>query len=102
MTSVICIALRLHPLDESQSFPPKQILLREKQRVQLRRQTGPDTLPTAENGFFDSCVLSRLHAEVWAEEGGKVCSNRQNSASLLNIPLDFRQGHRQRERHVGE
>lgn len=29
------------------------------------------TIPGERNGFFDSKVLSRQHAEVW-EEGGKI------------------------------
>jgi pSer/pThr/pTyr-binding forkhead associated (FHA) protein len=42
-------------------------------RVKIGRQTNAKTVPGERNGYFDSKVLSRQHAEVW-EEGGKVRS----------------------------
>ncbi|KAK9363115.1 hypothetical protein V1504DRAFT_446329 [Lipomyces starkeyi] len=33
----------------------------------LGRQMNSRTIPTPENGFFDSRVLSRQHAEIWAD-----------------------------------
>ncbi|THH16715.1 hypothetical protein EW146_g3966 [Bondarzewia mesenterica] len=62
-------ALYLYPLNES--FIPKHIHLPPSQRVKIGRQTNAKTAPGERNGFFDSKVLSRQHAEVW-EEAGKI------------------------------
>ncbi|RMZ88162.1 hypothetical protein DV736_g4604, partial [Chaetothyriales sp. CBS 134916] len=40
--------------------------------LRVGRQTNAKTVPTPTNGYFDSKVLSRQHAEVWAERSGKV------------------------------
>jgi pSer/pThr/pTyr-binding forkhead associated (FHA) protein len=40
--------------------------------LRVGRQTNAKTVPTPSNGFFDSKVLSRQHAEVWAERNGKI------------------------------
>ena len=40
--------------------------------LRVGRQTNAKTAPTATNGFFDSKVLSRQHAEVYAERNGRV------------------------------
>lgn len=40
--------------------------------LRIGRQTNAKTVPTPSNGYFDSKVLSRQHAEVWAERNGKV------------------------------
>ncbi|KIJ46037.1 hypothetical protein M422DRAFT_165804 [Sphaerobolus stellatus SS14] len=58
-------ALSLYPLNES--FIPKYIHL--NQRVKIGRQINAKTAPGERNGFFDSKVLNRQHAEVWEEEG---------------------------------
>ncbi|KAF9259932.1 hypothetical protein L218DRAFT_907825 [Marasmius fiardii PR-910] len=62
-------ALYLYPLNDS--FVPKHISLLHNQRVKIGRQTNAKTTPGERNGYFDSKVLSRQHAEVW-EEGGKI------------------------------
>ncbi len=62
-------ALYLYPLNDS--FIPKHIHLPQGQRIKIGRQTNAKTAPGERNGFFDSKVLSRQHAEVW-EESGKV------------------------------
>ena len=62
-------ALNLLPLNDS--FVPKHIHLPPGQRVKIGRQTNAKSVPGERNGFFDSKVLSRAHAEVW-EDGGKV------------------------------
>ena len=50
------------------TFERKQIPLPFKPGVcRIGRQTGGMTVPTQTNGFFDSNVLSRSHAEVWAD-----------------------------------
>lgn len=40
--------------------------------LRIGRQTNAKTAPTPTNGFFDSKVLSRQHAEVYAERNGRV------------------------------
>ena len=40
--------------------------------LRIGRQTNAKTVPTAINGFFDSKVLSRQHAEIWADANGKI------------------------------
>ncbi|KAI5116796.1 hypothetical protein M0805_001798 [Coniferiporia weirii] len=62
-------ALYLYPLNDS--FVPKHISLVGNQRVKIGRQTNTKTVPGERNGYFDSKVLSRQHAEVW-EENSKI------------------------------
>ncbi|CAJ2504456.1 Uu.00g118500.m01.CDS01 [Anthostomella pinea] len=40
--------------------------------LRIGRQTNVKTVPTPINGFFDSKVLSRQHAEIWADRQGKI------------------------------
>jgi pSer/pThr/pTyr-binding forkhead associated (FHA) protein len=40
--------------------------------LRIGRQTNNKTLPTPQNGYFDSKVLSRQHAEIWADRNGKI------------------------------
>ncbi|KAF2275945.1 uncharacterized protein EI97DRAFT_378179 [Westerdykella ornata] len=40
--------------------------------LRIGRQTNNKTVPTPINGFFDSKVLSRQHAEIWADRTGKI------------------------------
>ncbi|KFA61890.1 hypothetical protein S40285_06567 [Stachybotrys chlorohalonatus IBT 40285] len=40
--------------------------------VRIGRQTNQKMVPTPTNGFFDSKVLSRQHAEIYAERNGKI------------------------------
>ena len=40
--------------------------------LRIGRQTNAKTLPTPLNGYFDSKVLSRQHAEIWADKLGKI------------------------------
>lgn len=63
-------------------------------RVKIGRQTNTKTVPGERNGYFDSKVLSRQHAEVW-EEAGKVslvCRLRIPTPYLRNDHADFYQG----------
>ncbi|KAF7588942.1 hypothetical protein BBP40_004983 [Aspergillus hancockii] len=63
--------LTLVPLNGT--FEKKQINVPYFPEVlRIGRQTNAKTLPTPANGFFDSKVLSRQHAEVWAEKGGRI------------------------------
>ncbi|KAH8926880.1 hypothetical protein BT69DRAFT_1207803, partial [Atractiella rhizophila] len=61
-------SLHLTPLNDT--FVPKQISLNPPgTRVKIGRQTNAKTVPNDRNGYFDSKVLSRMHAEVWCEDG---------------------------------
>lgn len=40
--------------------------------LRVGRQTNNKTIPTPLNGYFDSKVLSRQHAEIWADRNGKI------------------------------
>jgi len=64
--------LMLLPLNGT--FERKQIPLPFlPETLRIGRQTNTKTIPTQTNGFFDSKVLSRQHAEVWADKiTGKV------------------------------
>ncbi|CAG8782945.1 12066_t:CDS:2, partial [Acaulospora colombiana] len=37
--------------------------------VKIGRTTNKHTAPTEKNGYFDSKVLSRIHDEVWIDNG---------------------------------
>ena len=63
-------ALHLYPLNDT--FVPKQINLSpasSRNRVKIGRYSNAKSVPSPLNGFFDSKVLSRAHAEVWSENG---------------------------------
>ena len=79
-------ALYLYPLNDT--WHPKHIFL-TNQHTKIGRQTSSKTAPGERNGFFDSKVLSRQHAEVW-EEGGKVSNHRFSSTvSLPTFSIDL-------------
>ncbi|KAF9350873.1 hypothetical protein BGX34_000949 [Mortierella sp. NVP85] len=61
--------LVLEPVNNT--FAIKSLELAENTRIKIGRQTSVATAPNPTNGYFDSKVLSRVHAEVWSE-GGKV------------------------------
>jgi len=76
-------ALHLHPLNDT--FAPKQISLAPPgphNRIRIGRQTNAKTVPHPNNGYFDSKVLSRAHAEVWSQDG-KVCIRSQAAPHRL-------------------
>ena len=63
--------LALQPL--TGTFDKKQIVVPFFPDVQkIGRQTNQKTIPAASNGYFDSKVLSRQHAEIWADRNGKI------------------------------
>ena len=63
--------LSLIPLNGT--FDRKQITVPYFPEVlRIGRQTNGKTVPSATNGYFDSKVLSRQHAEIWADRAGKI------------------------------
>ncbi|KAF8942949.1 hypothetical protein BGZ47_005963 [Haplosporangium gracile] len=59
--------LVLEPINDT--FVLKSLELPDQVKVKIGRQTGVTTAPHPSNGYFDSKVLSRVHAEVWSEAG---------------------------------
>ncbi|KAG0287351.1 hypothetical protein BGZ96_008703 [Linnemannia gamsii] len=59
--------LVLEPINDT--FILKSLELPDQVKVKIGRQTGVTTAPHPSNGYFDSKVLSRIHAEVWSETG---------------------------------
>ncbi|KAL4901447.1 hypothetical protein BDW74DRAFT_83614 [Aspergillus multicolor] len=70
------------------TFEKKQITLPYfPETLRIGRQTNAKTVPTSKNGFFDSKVLSRQHAEVWADRAtGKVLIRdvKSSNGTFLN------------------
>lgn len=63
----------LHLTPINGTFERKQINVPYYPEVlRIGRQTNQKTVPTPVNGYFDSKVLSRQHAEVWADRQGRV------------------------------
>lgn len=56
-------------LPQHGSFQPKILDLLDGVHVKIGRQTSAKSAPGPNNGYFDSKVLSRTHAEVWYERG---------------------------------
>ncbi|KAI5298783.1 hypothetical protein KEM56_003778, partial [Ascosphaera pollenicola] len=67
-TPILCLA----PVNGT--FEKKQITVPYAPDVlRIGRQTNPKTVSTPSNGYFDSKVLSRQHAEIWATPDGRIC-----------------------------
>ncbi|KKK16095.1 hypothetical protein P175DRAFT_0430123 [Aspergillus ochraceoroseus IBT 24754] len=63
--------LTLIPINDT--FEKKQITVPfYPESLRIGRQTNAKTVPTPTNGYFDSKVLSRQHAEIWADKSGKI------------------------------
>ncbi|GAA5850677.1 hypothetical protein JCM5353_000542 [Sporobolomyces roseus] len=77
-------ALHLTPLNNT--FVPKQISLDPPgQKVKIGRQTNAKTVPNGTNGYFDSKVLSRAHAEVWSEDNKVFIKDvKSSSGTFIN------------------
>jgi hypothetical protein len=84
VSSLIYPSLHLYPLNDT--FVPKQISLAPAgTRVKIGRQTNAKTVPNSTNGYFDSKVLSRMHAEVWSEDS-KVMGENLDETKVLTGP----------------
>ncbi|CAG8677777.1 8624_t:CDS:2, partial [Dentiscutata erythropus] len=51
------------------TFSTKRICLSDNTPVKIGRITNKNTHQTQTNGYFDSRVLSRTHAEIWKDNG---------------------------------
>lgn len=97
-------AIHLAPLNDT--FVPKQIALSPPgTRIKIGRQTNLKTVPNGTNGYFDSKVLSRMHAEVWSDHDKVIPSLLPSLAchSSLITPLHVAPllSARHSSRHVG-
>lgn len=75
----------LLPLNDT--FEPKTIKLPYLPDViRIGRQTNKHTIPYRDNAFFDSKVLSRAHAELWASADGRACIKdiRSSNGTFVN------------------
>ncbi|KAI8081823.1 SMAD/FHA domain-containing protein [Gilbertella persicaria] len=61
------------------SFQTRTLELKDKAKVRIGRQTSSKTLPSAFNGYFDSKVLSRQHAEIWCERSSVFIKDVKSS-----------------------
>lgn len=63
----------LHLLPINGTFERKTITVPYSPEVlRIGRQTNQKTIPTPLNGYFDSKVLSRQHAEVYSDRQGRI------------------------------
>lgn len=63
----------LHLLPMNGTFERKTISVPYAPDVlRIGRQTNQKTVPTPLNGYFDSKVLSRQHAEIYADRSGRI------------------------------
>lgn len=63
----------LYLLSLNGTFERKTIVVPSApETLRIGRQTNQKTVPTPTNGFFDSKVLSRQHAEIYADRSGKI------------------------------
>lgn len=66
-------------------FQTKTLELRDNMRIRIGRQTSSKTTPGPLNGYFDSKVLSRTHAEIWSEEGKVYIKDvKSSNGTFLN------------------
>lgn len=83
-SSSVCLILA--PLNDT--FERKCLWLPSwPQTLRIGRQINSRTAPASNNGFFDSKVLSRAHAEVWADpKTGRVFIRdiRSSNGTFLN------------------
>ena len=65
------VLLHLSPMNHT--FERKTITVPYQPDVlRIGRQTNQKTIPTPANGYFDSKVLSRQHAEIYADRHGRI------------------------------
>lgn len=63
----------LYLLSQNGTFDAKRISVPYyPDNLRIGRQTNAKTVPTPTNGYFDSKVLSRQHAEIWSDRTGKI------------------------------
>ncbi|KAI9032732.1 hypothetical protein CLU79DRAFT_727657 [Phycomyces nitens] len=67
------------------TFQTKMLELRDKIHLKIGRQTSSKTSPGPLNGYFDSKVLSRTHAELWSDKGKVYIKDvKSSNGTFLN------------------
>ncbi|KAL0089584.1 hypothetical protein J3Q64DRAFT_1729310 [Phycomyces blakesleeanus] len=67
------------------TFQTKMLELREKVHLKIGRQISSKTPPGPLNGYFDSKVLSRAHAELWSDKGKVYIKDvKSSNGTFLN------------------
>ncbi|GES80114.1 cell cycle arrest in response to pheromone-related protein [Rhizophagus clarus] len=96
------IALILEPVNDT--FQQKRITLAEGNSIKIGRMTSKSTAPTETNGYFDSKVLSRNHAEVIyrnnqvyikdlkSSNGTFINGKRLSAEGKESCPIELRHG----------
>ncbi|KAI9267869.1 hypothetical protein BY458DRAFT_436983 [Sporodiniella umbellata] len=96
--NVVTVVLKPH----NSLFQTRTLELKDKSFVKIGRQTSAKTAPTALNGFFDSKVLSRQHAEIFYDKhrvylkdvkssnGTFVNSNRLSNEGEESAPYEIK------------
>ncbi|CAJ0829558.1 3016_t:CDS:2 [Entrophospora sp. SA101] len=74
------INLTLEPLNDT--FKRKNLVLYDNEPIKIGRSINKSTTPSESNGFFDSKVLSRSHAEILFEKSNNVGEKRKNSMEM--------------------
>ncbi|KAI8139970.1 hypothetical protein BJV82DRAFT_624599 [Fennellomyces sp. T-0311] len=66
-------------------FQTKTLELRDKVHIRIGRQTSSKTIPGPLNGYFDSKVLSRTHAEIWSDKSKVYIKDvKSSNGTFLN------------------
>ncbi|KAI8880947.1 SMAD/FHA domain-containing protein [Backusella circina FSU 941] len=68
MTSTLKRSSTLILKPHNHHFQTRTLELKDKVHVKIGRQTSTKTVPNTLNGYFDSKVLSRAHAEIWCDK----------------------------------
>lgn len=96
--AVVTVLLKPH----NSHFQTRTLELKDKSRIRIGRQTSSKTAPTAFNGYFDSKVLSRQHAEILYDKhrvyikdvkssnGTFVNSNRLSNEGEESVPCEIK------------
>ncbi|KAF7724831.1 hypothetical protein EC973_000716 [Apophysomyces ossiformis] len=67
------------------TFQTKTLELRDKAHLKIGRHTSSKTAPGPFNGYFDSKVLSRTHAEIWNDKGKVYIKDvKSSNGTFLN------------------
>ncbi|CAJ0643494.1 16415_t:CDS:2, partial [Entrophospora sp. SA101] len=69
------------------TFKRKTLFLYNKEPLKIGRSINKSTTPSETNGFFDSKVLSRSHAEIWFEKFcvcGNGCGGNCDGNGIIN------------------
>src|SRR6185369_12632143 len=67
------------------TFKRKNLVLCNNELIKIGRSINKLTTPSDSNGFFDSKVLSRSHAEIWFEKSDSDVSEKREYSVVGKI-----------------